>query len=167
MTQEELLEIFKPTEDLYDKESKLYQAQALINKANQTESTLDPLPTALSEATHLDDKTKERYIALARLYISDMKKNILQDQFELNKDYPEVTPDEWNDFLSDRIVSTYITKHKRTLLKAAAEFNLALPGAKNKRDSLQVIKNIEDAEQGEQNKNICIIRIPDIYDDEE
>lgn len=166
MTQEELNEIFQTTQGLFDKDSKEYQAQVAVNQSIEVDNTPDPLTDALSEASHLDDATKSRYIHLAGLYLSDMKKHILQDQFELNKDYPEATPDEWNDFLSDRIVSTYITKHKRTLLKSAAEFNLSLPGAKNKRDSLQLIRDIESKEQGEQNKNICIIRIPDIYDEE-
>ncbi len=167
MTQEELNEIFATTEGLFDKDSKEYQAQVALNKAVEVDNTLDPLTEALSEATHLEDTVKKRYIYLAKLYTQDMKKNILKDQFELNEAYSDISPDEWNDFLSDRIVSTYISKHKRTLLKAAAEFNLALPGAKNKRDSLQLIKNIEDQEQGEMNKNVCIIRIPDIYDTEE
>lgn len=166
MTQEELNEIFRATEGLFDKDSKEYQAQVAVNQSLEVDNTPDPLTEALSEASHLDSSTKTRYVHLAKLYLSDMKKNILQDQFELNKDYPEATPDEWNDFLSDRIVSTYITKHKRTLLKSAAEFNLSLPGAKNKRDSLQLIRDIESKEQGEQNKNVVIIRIPDIYDEE-
>lgn len=166
MSNEELNEIFASTEGLFDKDSKEYQARVALNKAIEVDNTPDPLATALGEATHLDDGTKQRYTYIANIYTSDMQKNILKDQFELNKDYPDITIDEWNDFMSDRIVSTYIAKHKRTLLKAAAEFNLALPGAKNKRDSLQLIKTIEDAEQGEMNKNICIIRIPDIYDEE-
>lgn len=166
MSNEELNEIFASTEGLFDKDSKEYQARVALNKAIEIDNTPDPLATALGEATHLDEDTKQRYTYIANIYTSDMQKNILKDQFELNKDYPDITIDEWNDFMSDRIVSTYIAKHKRTLLKAAAEFNLALPGAKNKRDSLQLIKTIEDAEQGEMNKNICIIRIPDIYDEE-
>lgn len=166
MTLEELNEIYTSAEKLFDKDSKEYQAQVAYNKSLEVDNTPDPLPQALSEATHLDQPTKERYITLAKLYLSDMKVNILRDQFELSTQYPEATPDEWNDFLSDRIVATYVTKHKRTLLKAAAEFNLSLPGAKNKRDSLQLIRDIENKEQGEQNKNICIIRLPDIYDEE-
>lgn len=171
MTQEELNEIFATTDNLSDKDSKEYQVQSMINKEvrnsldNESENNMDPLGAALKEAAHLDEATKERYLKIAEYYISDMAKNILLDQFELNKKYNEVSIDEWNDFLSDRIVSTYITKHKRTLLRAAAEFNLSLPGAKNKRDSLQVIKNIEEQEQGEANKNICIIRLPDVYDE--
>ena len=61
-------------------------------------------------------------------------------------------------------MSVYINKHKRTLLKAAAEDNLANPVARNKRDSLQLIRSIEEQENSEHNKNICIIRIPDIYE---
>ena len=164
MTQKELEEIFATTA-LFDKDSKEYQAQVSLNSLYKREESNDPLTTSLEEATHIDEATKEKYLKITNLYLSDMQKNILLDQFELNKAYPDFTVDEWNDFLSDRIVSTYIAKHKRTLLKAAAEFNLAMPGTKNKRDSLQVIKNIEDKEQGEANKNVVILRIPDVYDD--
>ena len=52
---------------------------------------------------------------------------------------------------------------ERTLLKNTAEDNLADPFAKNKRDNLKLIENLEAQEQMESNKNICIIRIPDIY----
>jgi hypothetical protein len=69
--------------------------------------------------------------------------------------------------LQDRIVKVYIQKHKRTLLKSAAEDNLADPTAKNKRDNLKLIENLEEKEQQDAQKNVVIIRIPNIYDDEE
>ena len=99
------------------------------------------------------------------MYTSNMEDNIFKDQFGLAKEYPDTTRDEWNDFLSDRIVSVYINKHKRTMLKNVAELNLANPIAKNKRDNLKLIENLKQQEASEQNKNICIIRIPDIYDE--
>ena len=102
---------------------------------------------------------------MANLYTADMRANIFRNQFDLNKEYPLYTIDEWNNFLIDRIVSVYISKHKRTILKAAAEDNLHNPISKNKRDSIQLIKNLEEQEQMENNNNICIIRIPDIYDE--
>ena len=165
MTNEELNDIFASTEELLNKESNDYRAQVLQNNIEREslDRESDPLTDSLKEAVHLDDATKEKYIHIAELYIENMQKNIFRDQFELNENYPEITIDEWNDFLSDRIVSTYIAKHKRTLLKSAAEMNLANPYGKNKKDNLQLIKNIEAAEQNEANKNICIIRIPDIY----
>lgn len=172
MTNEELNSIFgsigDSISDIFDKDSAVYKEAATINsiKANTKNDPMDPLTVALSEATHLEDK-KDRYIHLASLYVSDMQHNIFKNQFTLNRDYPEVTIDEWNDFLTDRIVSVYINKHKRTLLKAAAEDNLANPVAKNKRDNLQLIRNLEEQEQTENNRNICIIRIPDIYDEAE
>ena len=169
MTQEELKEIFAKTDSLFDKDSSEYKNTTLVNSITREalNRQTDPLQESLSDATHLDKDTKEKYIHLAKVYTQDMQKNIFRDQFELNKLYPDTTIDEWNDFLSDRIVSTYIAKHKRTLLKSAAESNLANPIGKNKRDNLQLIKNIEEEEQAEANKNICIIRIPDIYDEEE
>lgn len=149
---------------LFNKESHDYIA-ATTKNVNKRVSTTDPLNVSITQATHLDDKQKERYLSLAEMYTSNMEDNIFKDQFELAKDYPGTTRDEWNDFLSDRIVSVYINKHKRTMLKNVAELNLANPIAKNKRDNLKLIENLQQQEASEQNKNICIIRIPDIYDE--
>lgn len=167
MTEKEIEDIFG-TNTIFDKDSSLYRETTLVNsiKKEVKEEADDPLQVALKEATHLDDTKKARYIYLAELYTSDMEHNLFKNQFNLNSDYPDVTIDEWNDFLADRIVSVYIKKHKRTLLKNTAEDNLANPYAKNKRDNLQLIKNLEAEEQAENNRNICIIRIPDIYDEE-
>lgn len=165
MTEEELNEIFG-TSEIFDKDSATYREATLVNEV-QTQSRVDeddPLSTALAQANHIDDTTRRRYIYLAGLFTGDMQHNLFKNQFELNKEYSDITIDEWNDFLSDRIVSTYIKKHKRTLLKNTAEDNLANPYAKNKRDNLKLIENLEAQEQQEANKNICIIRIPDIYD---
>lgn len=167
MTEEELNDIFG-TSSLFDKDSSEYKEATIYSSIEREKRSLsldDPLSLALSQATHLDDNQKERYNYLASLYTSDMAHNIFKNQFELSSIYPDATIDEWNDFLADRIVSVYIQKHKRTLLKAAAEDNLANPYAKNKRDNLQLIKNIEEQEQAESTKNICIIRLPDIYED--
>lgn len=167
MNIEELNDIFGNSEVLFDRGSaeyrEAYNTNQIIKETRKQED--DPLTLSLSEATHLEDK-KEKYIKLAQLYTGDMHNNIFKNQFDLNKSYPEYSIDEWNDFLTDRIVSVYINKHKRTLLKAVAEDNLSNPIAKNKRDNLQLIKNLEEQEQSEQNKNICIIRIPNIYDEE-
>lgn len=165
MTQAEIDEIFG-TAEIFDKDSAIYREATLVNEV-QTQSRVDeddPLSTALAQANHIDDTTRRRYIYLAGLFTGDMQHNLFKNQFELNKEYSDITIDEWNDFLSDRIVSTYIKKHKRTLLKNTAEDNLANPYAKNKRDNLKLIENLEAQEQQEANKNICIIRIPDIYD---
>lgn len=164
MNVEELNSIFGDTETLFDRDSSTYReaynTNQIIKESRKYED--DPLTQALSEATHLEEK-RDKYIKLAQLYTSDMHNNIFKTQFDLNSSYPDYSIDEWNDFLTDRIVSVYINKHKRTLLKAVAEDNLSNPIAKNKRDNLQLIKNLEEQEQSEQNKNICIIRIPDIY----
>jgi len=167
MTEKEIEDIFG-TNTIFDKDSALYKEATVVNsiKKAQIENVEDPLQVSLKEATHLDDAKKNRYLHLAELYTSDMEHNLFKNQFNLNADYNDVTIDEWNDFLADRIVSMYIKKHKRTLLKNTAEDNLANPMAKNKRDNLQLIKNLEAEEQAENNRNICIIRIPDIYDED-
>ena len=165
MTTEELEDIFG-TSQIFDKDSSEYRETSLVNniKTQSKQDEDDPLNVALKQATHLSDLTKERYIYLAGLFTEDMQHNLFKNQFDLNNIYTDVSIDEWNDFLSDRIVSVYVKKHKRTLLKNTAEDNLANPYAKNKRDNLQLIKNLEEQEQNEANKNICIIRLPDIYD---
>lgn len=167
---DDLESIIEQVKEASDRTSSLYREAYIRNgeiKKKRNNEPPDPLNQSLREAAHLDEATQQRYITLAELYTENLQENIFRNQFELAKKYPTVTIDEWNDFLNDRIVSTYIAKHKRTLLKSAAEDNLVDPTARNKRDSLQLIKNIEAQEQSDSKKNICIIRIPDIYDEEE
>ena len=136
---------------LFSKESHDYIA-ATTKNVNRPISSTDPLNVSISQATHLDDKQKERYLSLADMYTSNMEDNIFKDQFGLAKEYPDTTRDEWNDFLSDRIVSVYINKHKRTMLKNVAELNLANPIAKNKRDNLKLMENGQEEWEAKQNK---------------
>lgn len=160
----------EPDYNLLERTSAEYRKAKTENEyIRQNISSKDetPLSKALKEAAHLKDDIKGRYIYLAGIYLGDMKHNIFKNQFELHEDYNDITADEWNDFLNDRIVSTYLSRHKRTLLKSAAEDNLANPLAKNKRDNLKLIENIEEQEKMEAHKNIVILRIPDIYDTEQ
>ena len=124
---------------------------------------VDPLVESLTQAEHLDEARKASMIEIANSYLSNMRDNIFKDQFELNEAYPDISIDEWNDFLADRIVSTYISKHKRTLLKNKAESSLATPEGKNKKDNLQLLKEMSERENKESISNIVIMRIPDIY----
>ena len=103
-------------------------------------------------------------IRLAELYLSDMKSNMNKDQFELAEKYNDTTADEWTTFLVDRVVSTYINKHKNALLKVRAELNLADPYAKNKRDNLTLLQKLEEKSK-EDKQDIVIIRIPYKYGD--
>ena len=158
---------YEPDYSLLDRTSPSYKEASLVNnviRESLARKDDDPLTKALQEAAHLDTVTKDRFVNLATLYLDNMQENIFSNQFQLNESYPEISVDEWNDFLNDKIVSVYINKHKRTLLKTAAEDNLANPFAKNKRDNLKLIENIKAEEQSESNKNIVIIRIPDIYE---
>lgn len=124
----------------------------------------DPLIESLSDSTHINAQKKKSLIHLAHLFLGDMKENLLKDQFDLAEVYQNTTPDEWADFLQDRVVSTYIKKHKNTLLKLSAERNLADPYAKNKRDNLTLMKNIKDEEK-EDKQLVVIMRLPDKYAD--
>lgn len=130
------------------------------------ESEADPLIDSLKEAIHVSEDTKERLIHLAELYLGDMKANMLKDQFDLSDEYDGTTADEWATFLADRVVSTYINKHKNAMLRAKAELNLADPYAKNKRDNLNLLKTLNEKDQ-EDKQQIVIIRIPDKYGDDD
>lgn len=132
--------------------------------ARVRDNDADPLIESLSDSTHINAQKKESLIRLAHLFLGDMKENLLKDQFDLATVYPNTTPDEWADFLQDRVVSTYIKKHKNTLLKLSAERNLADPYAKNKRDNLTLMKNIKDEEK-EDKELVVIMRLPDKYAD--
>ena len=84
---------------------------------------------------------------------------------ELAEKYPDTKADEWTSFLTDKVVSTYITKHKNALLRIKAELNLADPYAKNKRDNINLLEKLSDKEN-EQRQNVVIIRIPSKYEEE-
>lgn len=128
------------------------------------ENETDPLIDSLKESIHINESTKENMIRLAELYLSDMKSNMNKDQFELAEKYNNTTADEWTTFLVDRVVSTYINKHKNALLKVRAELNLADPYAKNKRDNLTLLQKLEEKSK-EDKQDIVIIRIPYKYGD--
>ena len=151
--------------NIADRRSMDYQEAYLEGQKVETErkNRVDPLVDSLNQAEHLDEARKKDMIELAELYLSNMRDNIFRDQFELNEEYPNVSIDEWNDFLADRIVRTYIDKHKRTLLKNKAESSLATPDSKNKKDNLQLLKEMSEADMKENVSNIVIMRIPDIY----
>lgn len=129
------------------------------------EHETDPLIESLTESVHINETTKELMIHLAELYLSDMKSNMSKDQFELAEKYDGTTADDWTTFLMDRVVSTYINKHKNALLKTRAELNLADPYAKNKRDNLTLLQRLDDKEK-EEKQDIVIIRIPSKYEDD-
>lgn len=135
-----------------------------IAKARENET--DPLIESLEQSVHINETTKENMIRLAKMYLKDMKNNMLKDQFDLAEKYNNTTADEWTTFLMDRVVSTYITKHKNALLKVKAEMNLADPYAKNKRDNLTLLERLDNKEK-ENKQDIVIIRIPSKYEDEE
>ena len=146
---------------ILDKVSPEYREAKLTNNLKRPKTSLEE---AIEVSGHLSKEKKHLFISLAHLYLEDMAHNIFKSQFDLAEDYPTYSIDEWQEFLTDRIVSVYIDKHKRTVLKTAAEDNLASPDAKNKRDSLKVIEAYEAKERKEAQKNVVIIRLPDVYD---
>lgn len=153
-------------DSVFSRDSSDYREAQMLNSVNRERNNVDdPLTLSLKEAKHIKEDLKDTYINLAELYLDDIQDNLFKNQFQLAEKYDDYSADVWNDFLSDRIVNVYIQKHKRTLLKTAAEDNLANPFAKNKRDNLKLIENIKNEEQQEAQKNIVILRLPDIYDD--
>lgn len=155
---------------LADKTSGVYLEAATKNakiKEDREYHIEDPLTSSLAVATHITEDVKKRYLYLAEVYMSSMQENIFLTQFDLHTKYSDITIDEWNDFLNDRIVSVYINKHKKTILRNAANANLADPTAKNKRDNLKLIENLQEQDKLDAQKNVVILRIPDIYDNPE
>lgn len=134
--------------------------------AKVRENETDPLIDSLKESIHINEATKANMIRLAEMYLADMKSNMTKDQFELADKYKDTTADEWTTFLVDRVVSTYITKHKNALLKVRAELNLADPYAKNKRDNLTLLARLDEKDK-EDKQDIVIIRIPSKYEVED
>ena len=108
-------------------------------------------------AEYLNPEKKELFLAMTRLFISDPRTNLFLDQFALNEKYPRYTLDNWVDYLSDRIVTAYITKHRKVRMKSIAEMQLLNPDTSNKSQSLKMLK---DLESNKKDNNIVIYRIP-------
>lgn len=108
-------------------------------------------------AEYLNPEKKELFLAMTRLFISDARTNLFLDQFALNEKYPRYTLDNWVDYLSDRIVTAYITKHRKVRMKSIAEMQLLDPDTSNKSQSLKMLKDLETTKK---DNNIVIYRIP-------
>lgn len=108
-------------------------------------------------AEYLNPEKKELFLAMTRLFISDPRTNLFLDQFALNEKYPRFSLDNWVDYLSDRIVTAYITKHRKVRMKSIAEMQLLDPDTSNKSQSLKMLR---DLETNKKDNNIVIYRIP-------
>lgn len=108
-------------------------------------------------AEYLNPEKKELFLSMTRLFISDPRTNLFLDQFALNEKYPRFSLDNWVDYLSDRIVTAYITKHRKVRMKSIAEMQLLDPDTSNKSQSLKMLK---DLETNKKDNNIVIYRIP-------
>lgn len=108
-------------------------------------------------AEYLNPEKKELFLSMTRLFISDPRTNLFLDQFALNEKYPRYTLDNWVDYLSDRIVTAYITKHRKVRMKSIAEMQLLDPDTSNKSQSLKMLKDLETTKK---DNNIVIYRIP-------
>ena len=133
-----------------------------IKKARLEE--LDSLVDIIGMASHLNTEKKTLYKKLAELYIADFRNNLFKDQFALKDANPGTSVDEWGMFLNDRVIMTYVNRHKRIMMKAGAEENLLDPTGKNKRDNLNLLKSLEEKEKAFSNQNIIIMRLPNKYE---
>lgn len=115
------------------------------------------LYTQLMLAEYLNPNKKELFLSMTRLFVSDTRTNLFLDQFALNEKYPRYTLDNWVDYLSDRIVTAYITKHRKVRMKSIAEMQLLNPDTSNKSQSLKMLKDLETTKK---DNNIVIYRIP-------
>lgn len=115
------------------------------------------LYTNLMLSEYLNPNKKELFLAMTRLFVSDPRTNLFLDQFALNEKYPRYTLDNWVDYLSDRIVTAYITKHRKVRMKSIAEMQLLDPDTSNKTQSLKMLKDLEITKK---DNNIVIYRIP-------
>ena len=115
-------------------------------------------------AEYLDPNKKELFLSMTRLFVSDPRTNLFLDQFALNEKYPRYTLDNWVDYLSDRIVTAYITKHRKVRMKSIAEMQLLDPDTSNKSQSLKMLKDLETTKK---DNNIVIYRIPLVENKEE
>ena len=111
----------------------------------------------LAKATYLGSEQKVLFLNMTEKFLSDTKTNLFLDQFALNDKYPTYSLDNWVDYLSDRIVTKYIEKHRKVRMKSLAELQLLNPDTSNKTQSLKMLKDLETHKK---DNNIVIYRIP-------
>ena len=163
MTQEELDKYIYGTNTNKEEDPLISLAKNTTPEAihYRMEKEKDPenneLYTQLMLAEYLNPEQKELYLAMTRLFVSDTRTNLFLDQFALNEKYPRYSLDNWVDYLSDRIVTAYITKHRKVRMKSIAEMQLLSPDTLNKTQSLKMLK---DLETNKKDNNIVIYRIP-------
>ena len=126
-----------------------------LERLNDPEN--NELYVSLLEAEYLNPKQKELFLEMTRAFVKDSKTNLFLDQFALNELYPKYSLDNWVDYLSDRVVSSYITKHRKVRMKSIAELQLINPDTSNKAQSLKMLKDLESTKK---DNNIVIYRIP-------
>ena len=126
-----------------------------LERLNDPEN--NELYVSLLEAEYLNPKQKELFLEMTRAFVKDSKTNLFLDQFALNELYPKYSLDNWVDYLSDRVVSSYITKHRKVRMKSIAELQLINPDTSNKAQSLKMLKDLETTKK---DNNIVIYRIP-------
>lgn len=160
MPSEETIDKIFSISDIYEEQVKDEEIEEMRLNARSENAKVDPLVESLKEARHLPKENIQTLINQAELFLKDLKKNIRLDQFDLADKYAEYTVDEWNSFLVDKIISQYISKHKRTMMKTKAEVGLADPLGKNKGDNLRLIAQLEEQERQDNKENIVILRIP-------
>lgn len=118
----------------------------------------------LAKATYLGSEQKVLFLNMTEKFLSDTKTNLFLDQFALNDKYPTYSLDNWVDYLSDRIVTKYIEKHRKVRMKSLAELQLLNPDTSNKTQSLKMLKDLETHKK---DNNIVIYRIPLIENKED
>lgn len=162
-TQEELDRYIYGSDKVYEEDPVLSLAKKTTPEAieHRLEKERDPenneLYLNLMLAEYLNPEKKELFLAMTRLFVSDPRTNLFLDQFALNEKYPRYTLDNWVDYLSDRIVTAYITKHRKVRMKSIAEMQLLDPDTSNKSQSLKMLKDLETTKK---DNNIVIYRIP-------
>ncbi len=162
-TQEELDRYIYGSDKVYGEDPVISLAKKTTPEAIQhtLDKERDPenneLYLNLMLAEYLNPEKKELFLAMTRLFISDTRTNLFLDQFALNEKYPRYTLDNWVDYLSDRIVTAYITKHRKVRMKSIAEMQLLDPDTSNKTQSLKMLKDLETTKK---DNNIVIYRIP-------
>jgi hypothetical protein len=126
------------------------------------ERDIDDLIENIKLAANINEHKRNMFLRLADLFLPKMSDMLFKNQFDLAKEFPETTADEWTSFLMDNMVAKYIGRHKNMFLKSTAENNLSDPYAKGKKDSLNLVEKINNEVKQDNKQNIIIMRIPGV-----
>jgi hypothetical protein len=108
-----------------------------------------------------EDKARmQLFLALARLFDSDLKRNLNRTSFELDDAYDTHNPHAWLEFKQYSPVRKYITEYLDEEQLMQARKSITQDGISKTKDAMDLQAIVEGKQKADQNTNIIVFYMP-------